>query len=148
MLELAVHNEVVDEFYLLKNHHQAWSYRLLSEALRKDVMKVVLDFVIPFLKSTEKESLWKGDSVYLFRSGLKALFAVMIHLAKTEQDIVLQACKVAVGDNLEWKKWESFISSFFLFFLKELQSVSLLNILSSVCCRVIWCVCKSYSLDW
>lgn len=112
MFELAVHSEEVDEFYMGRNTHHAWKYRLLDENLQKDVMRVIIGHIIPFLELTRKETLWKGDAEYLLRIGLKALFAAMIHLEKNEQDIILKACSLVVGDNLEWKRWKSFVTSF------------------------------------
>ena len=107
MFELAVHNEEVDELYLRRSTHHAWKYRLLDDNLQKDVMRVIVGYIVPFLEITRKETLWKGDAEYLFRIGLKALFAAIIHLGKNEQDMILNACSVSVGDSLEWKRWKS-----------------------------------------
>ena len=112
MIELAVHREVLDEFYMQKNARQPWNYRLLDEGLQGEVIQVVKENLIPFLELSKKNALWKGDSEYLLRIGLKSLFAVLIHVPKNKQEIVLQTCKLAIGDRLEWKTWESFVHSF------------------------------------
>lgn len=136
MFELAVHNEEVDELYLRRSTHHAWKYRLLDDNLQKDVMRVIVGYIVPFLEITRKETLWKGDAEYLFRIGLKALFAAIIHLGKNEQDMILNACSVSVGDSLEWKRWKSFITSFWYVCLtgNELWFFGSMLLYSMCCC--------------
>ena len=137
MFELAVHNEEVDEFYLGRSTRQAWKYRLLDDNLQKDVMRVIVGYIVPFLEFSRKETLWKGDAEYLFRIGLKALFAAIIHLGKNEQDMILNACSLSVGDSLEWKRWKSFVTSFWYVCLRVTSCGSLV-----VCC---YTACVLYS---
>ena len=111
IFELVVHREEMDELYIMQREHEKWNYRVLDDKWQNQVVEVIENQVIPFIKKSCDNGLWKGDAIYLERIGMKAIFTAMIHLSQKQRVAVEELCRSQLQGK-EYHKWNAFIHSF------------------------------------
>ena len=128
IIECVAHGEVLSEVLLEEEGTDVANVAKWEGELARRMETICLECVIPYIKQQGRQPLLQGDGLFVVRSGLKAAFAILLHLPRERQQTVIEAVdKVGEGRRLlaqialpdamltEYqKKWLTYCKTLFL----------------------------------
>lgn len=91
VIELVAHGEVLSEVPLEEDGVEVANAVKWEGELAGRLEMICLECVIPYIQQQGRQPLLRGDGLFVIHNGLKAAFAILLHLPKEQQKNIINA---------------------------------------------------------